>query len=202
MEIAWISSNILMYWGVCYILLMTCTSPFQSAFDEYTERFSTIIDHAEQVLKYGAERSTGQQALMFETGVIPPLYFCTTKCRDPLLRRRALRLMRGISPRDSLWASLATEQVIERIISIEEGHELGLPVGVAASSRILPLPPEEHRIMHIAIVGKDMRGERPRLTLQLSKFAFSPDGSRKIVHENIWLESLVHGKATPDHPTN
>ena len=196
-EIAWLSSNMLMYWGVCYIWLSTCTSPRQTAFDAHKARFATIINHAEQALRYSAECTTGQPVFTFETGDISPLYFCAIKCRDPILRRKALHLMSQAPRRESLWASVATERVIEKIIAIEEGQgEISLGHTPALPETLnLALPPEERRIHHVAVVKKEVVGGRnQRLALQLSKAAVHPDGSRKIVHENIWLEECTGGE--------
>ncbi|KIX02491.1 uncharacterized protein Z518_08432 [Rhinocladiella mackenziei CBS 650.93] len=173
MEIAWVSSNLLMYWGVSYIWLATCTSRFQTAFDEHIERFAEIIFHAQKALYYSAESATGQPVLSFEIGVMPPLYFSATKCRDPLLRRKALHLMRQAPAGESLWASVAPTSVIEKVISIEEGHDFTYrsesPSSLESVSR--NLPPEKQRIHHVAVIRKELIGGSQRLAAQLTKMS-------------------------------
>ncbi|EXJ80819.1 hypothetical protein A1O3_07103 [Capronia epimyces CBS 606.96] len=194
-EIVWAVSNLLMYWGVCYIWLSTCTTRLQSAFDEYSERFATILDHAENVLKYSIESTAGQPIFTSEAGPIPPLYFCAIKCRDPLLRRRALVLMRRAPRRESVWAYVPTEKVIEKVIGLEEGDYDATHIEMTGPPL---LPPEENRIHHIAVVRKGAVGDTRRLALQLSKYIVGPpDNSRRMVHENVWLEEMTDHQYSP-----
>lgn len=186
--IGWAASNLLMYWGVCYIWLSTCTSPLQTAFDEHLDRFATILAHAEKVLRYTVESTTGQPIFNFEIGLIPPVYFCATKCRDPLLRRKALELMRQAPTRESLWAAVATERIVDKVIATEEGDCYASYSYFEGMARPLPLPPEENRIHHVAVVRKDFLGGIQRLALQLTKCVAEPDGSKRMVNENVWLD--------------
>ncbi|EXJ90390.1 hypothetical protein A1O1_03491 [Capronia coronata CBS 617.96] len=188
-EMLWAVSNLLMHWVVCYIWLSTCTSQLQTTFDDYRDQFSTILDHAEKVLKYSIGSTTGQPIFRFEIGLIPPLYFCAIKCRDPMLRRRALAMMMQAPEKESLWSSVATETMIENVIAMEEGK----PYDASQSDLTgpLPLPPEENRIHNVAVVGKDVLGGTQRFALELSKYVTGPDGVRRMVSETVWLEEAA-----------
>lgn len=189
----WVSSKVLMQWGVCYIWLSCCTSPFQTAFDAHREDFAAIIDHAEELLHYMMDPSRGKE-LTFDPEIIPALYFSATKCRDPLLRRRALRLIRQAPQHESLWESISSERVVEKVIAIEEGHVQGCSCDLLASTdpSSLPLPPEGRRVHHIGITRQEAPGRSPSLALQLSKPAANAKGPTQMVHENVWLESDIN----------
>ncbi|KAL2443712.1 hypothetical protein ABEF95_010942 [Exophiala dermatitidis] len=189
-EILWAVSSLLVYCGVCYIWLSTCTSPLQTAFDDHMDRFATILKHAEKVLEYSVDSATGRPRPIFTSapGLVPHLYFCATKCRDPWLRRQALGLLQRVPAGDGLWASVANPKVIEKITSIEEGERYYENNSQPKDPGPLPLPPEENRIHHVAVVKKDVSETAPRLALQLSKCTATPDRSKATISENIWLD--------------
>ncbi|KAL2443727.1 hypothetical protein ABEF95_011214 [Exophiala dermatitidis] len=189
-EILWAVSSLLIYCGVCYIWLSTCTSPLQTVFDDHMDLFATILKHAEEVLEYSVESTTTQPILtcLSAAGLVRHLYFCATKCRDPLLRRKALGLMQQVPTGNGLWASVANEKVIEKIISMEEGVRYYVNNSQTKDPGPLPLPPEQNRIHHVAVVKKDVSGSAPRLALQLSKCVATPDRSKTTISENIWLD--------------
>ncbi|KIV84055.1 hypothetical protein PV11_06029 [Exophiala sideris] len=54
------------------------------------------------------------------SGVVPHLYMVTARCRDPVVRRQGLRLLRASNRREGLWDSQLTARVAERVMLIEE----------------------------------------------------------------------------------
>jgi len=61
-------------------------------YDEYLKDFEYIISEFRDLL----ENSQIQSSALFENdlGLIPPLYLVALRCRDPLLRREAIGLLR------------------------------------------------------------------------------------------------------------
>lgn len=55
-----------------------------------------------------------------DNGVIIPLYDVATLCRDPILRRRAIRLLRSAPRREGIFDSQLFAIVAERVIAVEE----------------------------------------------------------------------------------
>lgn len=90
------SSNLLMYYNVAIIWLSTYLSNVQIAFDHYNDRFENIVHYADTIITLGCT----QPSFTFEVGVIPPIYFVATKCRDPAIRRRALSLLQKAPQRE------------------------------------------------------------------------------------------------------
>ncbi|KAJ9616377.1 hypothetical protein H2200_000095 [Cladophialophora chaetospira] len=55
-----------------------------------------------------------------DTGLIAPLYLVASRCRDPKLRREAVKVLRKGPRQEGVWSSRIMASVAERIIEIEE----------------------------------------------------------------------------------
>ena len=199
LETKLVCSYLLMYWAVCYISLAACNRIGETTFDDYIEPFAEVVEHAAFLLNYRGSASAKIQLLLssFEPGVIPPLYFCGMKCRDPTLRRTALQLLRQASRHESLWAFVMPDRVVAKVIAVEErtGEVYQLP-SFSSDSRFpkseyyadQKLPPEERRVTHASVVNRQSYGGRQRQALELSRFESAGDGSRKLIIHYIWLD--------------
>jgi hypothetical protein len=123
------SSNLLMYHNVAIIWLSTYLSNVQVAFDYYNDRFENIVHYADTIITLGGT----QPSFTFEMGVIPPLYFVATKCRDPAIRRRVLSLLKKAPRRESSWSAIPTARIVEKVIVMEEEY----------NGRFVEFPPAE-----------------------------------------------------------
>ena len=97
----------------------------ETAFDAHRHDFESIVQHAESLLAMcmvpWKTKYTGLSPVFtFEMGVIPPLYFTASKCRDPILRRTAVSLLQRSPSRESLWDAAEMAAVASRIITLEE----------------------------------------------------------------------------------
>lgn len=219
-EAGWMCSYLLMYWAVAYTSLEACAYNRQTAFDEHRDHFAAMIYNAEVYLAHLDTSATDLSPFKAEAGVLPTLYFCAMKCRDPVLRREALRLMRQAPKQDTLWAFVAPDRVVERVISLEErgmnsttittdltsttitpdSHSTLTPDSHSTLTTDLPhsptiptdlptkWPPEERRFAHVSVLSRDTAGGTQRLALQLDRFIFQADGTRRLVHEYAWLD--------------
>ncbi|KAF2500255.1 hypothetical protein BU16DRAFT_578253 [Lophium mytilinum] len=61
----------------------------------------------------------------FELSPIVPLFLCTTRCRDPILRRRAIELLLISRRREGVWDSVGAAGVGAEVCKIEEGLSSG-----------------------------------------------------------------------------
>ncbi|KAF3770804.1 hypothetical protein M406DRAFT_245744 [Cryphonectria parasitica EP155] len=59
-----------------------------------------------------------------DMGIVPPLYVVATKCRNPLIRRQAIQLLRSSSRREAMWDSELTARIGSWIMDIEEEEDL------------------------------------------------------------------------------
>lgn len=126
-------------------IILNLTS-LQCHFDRFLPWFQNIVSLAKSLIKAAeATRvSPGAHSLGLDMGIIAPLYFVATRCRDPLLRREATHLLS--SPRrEGPWDAPVAAIVAGRVIAIEEE---GLPQVKAAqdvpeSSRIYEVLPSK-----------------------------------------------------------
>ncbi|KAL2851656.1 hypothetical protein BJX68DRAFT_235469 [Aspergillus pseudodeflectus] len=95
------------------------TAP-EEAWDDFFPEFETIVSLAERYL--GRSRPSGQKRKFgFSIGVIPALYMAGVRCREPRIRRRAIRLLAEYPRREIMWDSTVTAEVCRRVMEIEEG---------------------------------------------------------------------------------
>ena len=94
------------------------------AWDMHLDKCGKIVDLAATALAINApdasDRASHQPQFSFGIGVIPTLFYVAVMCRDPLIRRKAIRLMAGVGVQDGVWNSVLTAKVAERYVEIEE----------------------------------------------------------------------------------
>lgn len=100
-----------------------------------------------------------QKTVTFEWGVILPLYFITTNCRDPHLRRKALARLYALNRREGTWDSRGAAHVAERVIEIEEEGLENVQVAedVTNEKRVVDtyvVVDMEQRIVHLTCTSK------------------------------------------------
>lgn len=59
-----------------------------------------------------------------DMGIVPPLFVVATKCRNPVIRRQAIQLLRSSSRREAMWDSELTARIAMWIAEIEEADEI------------------------------------------------------------------------------
>jgi hypothetical protein len=187
-EIDWIASYLLMYWTVCYVSLATCVSTRQTVFDDHMDRFAEIVEYARVYLKHCTEFPRIRLLASADPGLVPPMYFCATKCRDPVLRREAQHMMRLAPQQGSQWAFVEPDRVLSRLISLEEGANRPPSSKASLELEHAGLPPEERRFAFVSMVGHRAPGGKQRQALELNRFEFTADGSRRLISEYAWLD--------------
>lgn len=124
------------------IIAETSLSMFETVYDEYNEAFQYIInasdvilqrDHdarsvARSIIGKGAHAAKVEQdedsqmpKFQFVMGLIVPLFYAATRCREPPIRWNAIALLRKWKARDGIWDAVRVARVAEWVISLEEG---------------------------------------------------------------------------------
>ncbi|EED20865.1 conserved hypothetical protein [Talaromyces stipitatus ATCC 10500] len=132
---------------IIYIKASTWSETNERVFDKFYSNFQRAVQIAKELLTSNSTRSP-LPTFSVGTGIIPPLFFCASKCRDWVLRREALLLLRGWQLQEGIWKTSLTAQILEQLIQIEsEGF---LPEDVI---------PESARIasMHVEILHEDQK---------------------------------------------
>lgn len=103
----------------------------ETEMDQYKDDFAAMVELAEELLKIETNRpssSRPERAFNLDPGVIRPLHWTAIKCRDPLIRRQALRLMSVYPRKESFWNWRRSVVIGEMIMKMEEREMLDLPV--------------------------------------------------------------------------
>ncbi|RAL05362.1 uncharacterized protein BO80DRAFT_421429 [Aspergillus ibericus CBS 121593] len=107
-----------------------------SGWDMYNPIFQEIVSLAASVVELSGDRSpstpeadpSGQRrfkpSFTLDMGIIGPLYDVATLCRDPLIRRRAVDILRSASRQEGVFNSYVCAVAAERVIALEEGVAL------------------------------------------------------------------------------
>ena len=113
--------------------------PDESKADSWNLLFEQAVSIAHVIqASIGDLEHCGSPSFLFDVEIVSPLWFVVTKCRHPIIRRRAVDILRRTVRREGLWDSQLASAIAERLMAIEE-----------RSLQILDgseLPPEHDRV--------------------------------------------------------
>lgn len=165
----------------------------EAAFDVFGPQFALIVDLATEVVGDEERRAAARRcpdpsrcvhralasgfmgesdayrafhvkpSFSADLGIVPPLYVVATKCRDPVIRRRAIQLLRSSSRREGMWDSQLSGLIGEWVASIEEEPLPGEEATEPAWSGGRPVP-ADRRVM-VCSVDFDLRARFARLSV-------------------------------------
>ncbi|KAK6443461.1 hypothetical protein LTR95_000288 [Oleoguttula sp. CCFEE 5521] len=92
----------------------------ESSTDLYLDDFERAVSLAETVQLAALAERTHSSTFVFDMEFVPHIYLIATKCRHPLVRRRAIAVLRSSFRREGLWDSNSSAAVAERIMQREE----------------------------------------------------------------------------------
>ncbi|TGO70273.1 hypothetical protein BOTNAR_0002g00570 [Botryotinia narcissicola] len=95
------------------------------AWDSYLPQYQMILDYAEMTSpnRYMISPNQGGTSPTFHyhRGFLTPIYLVSTRCRDPLMRRRALRILENCNRKEGIIDSMIYTKIAEKMMDIEEG---------------------------------------------------------------------------------
>lgn len=108
---------------VTWTFLSSCGPGREMEYDNFLPQFQECVSMADEVAA-AHERYSGSLKPTFtpEIGILPVLYIIGVKCRNPVVRRQVLSILRRQPIREAVWDSISTARVVERVIEIEEGR--------------------------------------------------------------------------------
>lgn len=107
--------------GTILTRLGPCTQ--ETACDQFDERFREIVILGHRFIALWSEispRSGTPPCPSFNAGILAPLYFTASRCRDPTTRHQALELLRRGPQQEGIWQAEMLAQIAACIISLEE----------------------------------------------------------------------------------
>ena len=160
------------------ILLSVGLPPRETAFDDFGALFESIISLATSVIhrsgSYGISERTGH--FSFETGLIPPLYFVATRCRDPWIRRQALSLLSSTPRQESIWNSEMLTKIAERLILIEEERD---NIGQVTRSEVILVT------SRLSVLNATIYSEKRQVLVECCQQKCGPDEEMSLLNE--WI---------------
>jgi hypothetical protein len=104
----------------CLIYNSCLFEPRESSYDRFFSTFEEIVSHAEAFCDYREPSSVSEELeLTLDLGIVQPLYFTAFKCREPQIRRRAVRALE-MTKRDGPFDGREYAAVARRVIELEE----------------------------------------------------------------------------------
>ena len=109
------------------ILISTVPYADESHFDAHLEDFEEITSLCRELIELEDHASQHPTSMLsvalsfsFDLGIISPLFLVGSRCRNPELRREAIRLLYVSRRREGVWSAFISAMVVERIVMIEE----------------------------------------------------------------------------------
>ncbi|GKT93636.1 C6 zinc finger domain-containing protein [Colletotrichum tofieldiae] len=121
----------MVYYHAARIAISTTMDTLETAFDTHIPAFASIISNASEFV-HASRKASGRDPskaamampkFVFDTEVIPPLYYVIIKCRHPMLRRAAVNLLKQdtvTKRRENLWDAQMLSEIGKRCMNIEE----------------------------------------------------------------------------------
>ena len=95
----------------------------EMAWDKFTARFKHIVHLASWIVNSSMDEHIGEKhgpGFCLDTNIVAPLYAVAHRCRDPIIRRKAVSILYAAPRQEGVWDSILTAHVAEKVISIEE----------------------------------------------------------------------------------
>ncbi|KAM0172516.1 hypothetical protein ACHAPF_007395 [Botrytis cinerea] len=105
----------------CYVQYLPPTHRLH--WSEFMPQIQRMIMLGQKIISYIlTDSSCGESTISFnlDMGVIIPLYNLARHCKDPIIRRQIISLLRSFKRQEGLWNSLLVANALDRIVEIEE----------------------------------------------------------------------------------
>ena len=109
--------------GMYLDALSTSSFTSEMQFDAWMPELARLVELGRYIVE--TKRSTVPQGRILhypklDTGLIAPLYLVASRCRDPKLRREAVKVLRKGPRQEGVWNGAIMASIAERIIELEE----------------------------------------------------------------------------------
>ncbi len=109
------------YQKITIIMLAGVPSDSEMVYDTFLPEFKYVVQKC--ALLIASRKETQKPAnprFSFEVGVVPPLHIVATKCRDPVVRRKAVDLLFSSPRQEGMWDGVLTARIGKWMTSCEE----------------------------------------------------------------------------------
>ncbi|KAJ5912554.1 hypothetical protein N7504_001437 [Penicillium tannophilum] len=153
-----------LYYYASTIIIQTYGAQSEAIFDNHTDQFQAVVDLAESVTETWRNGPQEFNLLFsFDLGITPPMFLVASRCRHPLIRRKAVDLMLRSPFYHGAWQDRYSGLCAQRIVEIEEEN-----AGIIVDSVDVP---ESQRIRKISA---DIQEEGAQIMMQFTRWPFYP----------------------------
>ncbi|KAL8977385.1 MAG: hypothetical protein Q9205_006801 [Flavoplaca limonia] len=95
----------------------------ETGWDEVIPMFENLVDLVAAIIdsqKATDEKFLHKPTFQLDQSTINPLFTVGHKCRDPILRRKAISMLYSAPRQEGVWDSILTARACERIMNLEE----------------------------------------------------------------------------------
>ncbi|KAI9898326.1 hypothetical protein N3K66_006686 [Trichothecium roseum] len=143
-------------------ILMSCIfNRTECYFDNFVDAFRQIVELAEEVVRDDEARARMETcrytqatcphqtwdnevgafvaahikpSFAADLGIVPPIWLVATKCREPRIRRRAIKVLHSSARREGMWDSAMAAKIAQWVMEVEEKDARGgMPTSMPGS---------------------------------------------------------------------
>jgi hypothetical protein len=92
----------------------------QRNWDVFIPIFEKIVCRAEELVNLDFKNNEGKPTFGVDMAFVGPLFEVSCRCRDPLIRRRAISTLRTCGRTEGLWNAFLASKVAQKVMEIEE----------------------------------------------------------------------------------
>ena len=169
-----------------WFTLVNCRETREIECDRFRSMFKLTIDLAEKYVLTGPSDAFVPQrrTLSFEPGVIPAIYLVANKCRDPLIRNKAIQLLAQSCRQEAIWDGKPFAAYMKRLAELEERVAVQ-DSGRSAFLDSRPKIPEDARFVE-AIVANDL-DDKGRGRLVCARYRHEADGTIELTEHYVHM---------------
>ncbi|KAH0831758.1 hypothetical protein FOPE_02814 [Fonsecaea pedrosoi] len=185
---------------VANVMFWTTGQPDETGFDAFHVDFEFIVSWCRKIIHLDAAGPRRKQSVLSPSlGVLSPLFFVATRCRESRLRHEALSLLHDAGVSERGWTSCMAFAIARFVIHEEERGLHDLLVGENAADR-------PHRRLRL----HDIQVDTPSRTAHITYFVFEQSHQLRAPHPletpapKSRPNSIIQCKASipyPSHPS-
>jgi hypothetical protein len=111
--------NLKLWYAAMKMFVQAETYGPETRYDAFYHYFEEIVQYGEQLAESLADPNQNR-SFSFDLGYMIPVYLTGTRCRDPHLRRRAIKLLHMHPRQEGVWESVAAAAVAAKWMAVEE----------------------------------------------------------------------------------
>jgi hypothetical protein len=92
----------------------------QTRWDEFNPVFENIISLAADVVQRNVQGETSSSFFSLYPGIIAPVFAAISRCRDPVVRRKGIAVLKSSCRQEGILNSFLVAKVAERVVELEE----------------------------------------------------------------------------------